>query len=149
MRKVLFGLGILLSVGLFCACSSDDELLNGNEEKKGGELDSWFNDTDKKSISDPNSIIGTWELHIISDLTTDTDVELSLGQGDLYMFNSNGKVKAVKRTKYLPEFPGEDGEYDYSYDKEKQVLQLCGITWHCVISGGEMYIDARTGGGAL
>ncbi len=59
------------------------------------------------------------------------------------MFNQSGKVKVfIKKGKPLyPDLPNEDGEYDYSYDREKQIIQLCGKTLKCIISGGDMHME--------
>ena len=31
MKKIFFILGVLLSLGMFCACSSDDEVIDEND----------------------------------------------------------------------------------------------------------------------
>lgn len=141
MKKVVVIMSMLLSLGMFSACSSDDDSLNGNNEKNEGELVSWFNETDKIYISDPNSIIGTWNLKTLC--YPEGNYEIPIDDRDLFMFSTNGKVKVViKKGKSLyPDLPNEDGEYDYSYDKEKQTLQLCGESLKCIISDGEMIVE--------
>lgn len=107
-------MSVLLTLGLFNACNSDD-------------------DTD-------NPIVGTWELSILH--LPGTECEIPSDQRDLYVFSPNGKVKVTKKTSVVfDEFPSEDGEYDYSYDKKKQIIQLCGKSRECIISGSEMRID--------
>ena len=97
--------------------------------------------TDKETASDPNSIIGTWELKMLC--YPEGDREIPSDDRDLFMFSTNGKVKIViKKGKPLyPDLPNEDGEYDYFYDKEKQTIQLCSETLKCIISDGEMHME--------
>ena len=138
MKNYLFILTSTLLIVLSAGCSSDDESYPDKEEK--GNLDTWLNDTDKKMASDPNSIIGTWELKTLC--YPDGNREIPLDDRDLFVFNSSGKVMAViKKGKPLhPDLPNEDREYGYSYDKEKQILQLCGESLKCIITDGEMHI---------
>ena len=75
---------------------------------------------------DDNPIVGTWELKTLG--FPGVDIEIPSDQRDVYEFCANGKVKVIK-------------EYDYSYDKKKQIIQLCGVARECVISNGEMHIE--------
>ena len=63
----------------------------------------------------------------------------------MFTFNSNEKVKVVirKGKPLYPDLPNEDGEYDYYYDKDRQIIQLCGKTLKCIISSGEMHIEGN------
>ena len=113
-NKLVLMTSMLLWLGMFSACSSDD-------------------DTD-------NPIIGTWELKTLG--FPGVDIEIPSDQRDVYEFCANGKVKVIKKFRTgFDDFPGEDGEYDYSYDKKKQIIQLCGVARECVISNGEMWIE--------
>ena len=77
-----------------------------------------------------------------SDDFPGVDIEIPSDQRDVYEFCANGKVKVIKKFRTgFDDFPGEDGEYDYSYDKKKQRIQLCGVARECVISNGEMWIE--------
>jgi hypothetical protein len=87
-----------------------------------------------------NPIVGTWELKTLG--FPGVDIEIPSDQRDVYEFCANGKVKVIKKFRTgFDDFPGEDGEYDYSYDKKKQIIQLCGVARECVISNGEMHIE--------
>ena len=89
---------------------------------------------------DDNPIVGTWELKTLG--FPGVDIEIPSDQRDVYEFCANGKVKVIKKFRTgFDDFPGEDGEYDYSYDKKKQIIQLCGVARECIISNGEMHID--------
>ena len=113
-KKLVLMTSMLIWLGMFSACSSDD-------------------DTD-------NPIVGTWELKILH--FPGLDSEIPSDQRDLYMFNPNGKVKVIKKLRIgCDDFPDKDGEYDYSYDKKKQLIQLCGVERECVILDGEMRIE--------
>ena len=113
-KKLVLMTSMLLWLGMFSACSSDD-------------------DTD-------NPIIGTWELKTLG--FPGVDIEIPSDQRDVYEFCANGKVKVIKKFRTgFDDFPGEDGEYDYSYDKKKQIIQLCGVARECIISNGEMHIE--------
>lgn len=113
-NKLVLMTSMLLWLGMFSACSSDD-------------------DTD-------NPIIGTWELKTLG--FPGVDIEIPSDQRDVYEFCANGKVKVIKKFRTgFDDFPGEDGEYDYSYDKKKQIIQLCGVARECIISGGEMHME--------
>ena len=121
MKKKLFGLiGVLLII-ISAGCSKDDDNEVGS--------------------TDPNSIIGTWELKTLC--YPEGDRVIPSDNRDLFMFNINGKVKVnIKKGKPLyPDLPNEDGEYDYSYDKEKHIIQLCSETLKCIISDGEMHME--------
>lgn len=111
----------------------------GNEEDNLS--NSWLSEMDEETASDPNTIIGAWELKTLC--YPEGDKEIPLDDRDLFIFNINGKVKVViKKGKPLyPDLPNEDGEYDYSYDKEKQIIQICSETLKCIISDGEMYME--------
>ena len=90
---------------------------------------------------DDNPIVGTWELKTLG--FPGVDIEIPSDQRDVYEFCANGKVKSSKNSEQVcfDDFPGEDGEYDYSYDKKKQIIQLCGVARECIISNGEMHIE--------
>jgi hypothetical protein len=89
---------------------------------------------------DDNPIVGTWELKTLG--YPGFDYEIPLDDRDLFIFNSNGKLKVIKKKRsFFPDFPNEDGEYDYSYDKAKKIIQLCGVARECIILNGEMRID--------
>lgn len=131
MKKVFVIMSMILLPGMFSACNSENDLLNGNDEGEEGVV---------TTLPD-SSIVGTWILHIIYNNHAGTKVEVPLDQSDSYMFNLNGKVKFVKKiNEDFFGFPKEDGEYDYSYDKENQRLQLYGKTRACTIKDGEMRI---------
>ena len=84
---------------------------------------------------DDNPIVGTWELKTLGFPGVDIEIPS-------YEFCANGKVKVIKKFRTgFDDFPGEDGEYDYSYDKKKQIIQLCGVARECIISNGEMHIE--------
>lgn len=56
MKKVLFSLGVLLSFGIFCACSSDDEVIAGNSgQSQISHNDTISNDTDSNKNEINNS----------------------------------------------------------------------------------------------
>ena len=87
------------------------------------------------------SIVGTWELKTLC--YPGSNVEIPLDKRDLFIFSSSGQVKVIKKMRsFFPNFPNEDGEYDYSYDKEKQIILLCGKTRKCIITDDEMNIDS-------
>lgn len=100
-------------------------------------------ETDKTEVSNPNSIIGIWELKTLC--YPEGNHEIPLEDRDLFMFNSNGQVKVIiKKGKPLyPDLPNEDGEYDYFYDKEKQIIHLCGKTLKCIITNGKMSVEGN------
>ena len=131
-KKAFYYLILAMSVSFcFTACSSDDE-----SDKPVKEV-----------VTDP-SIIGAWELKtlILPDPELDYIREMPSDKRDIYMFNSDGKVKVIVKKGNLnphPDLPNEDGEYDYSYEKEKQILQLCGEALKCSISNGEMHIKSN------
>ena len=107
-------------------------------------MSSCSNDDSIEGQNDPaseSSIVGTWELKTLC--YPDGNTEISSDQRDIFMFNQSGKVKVfIKKGKPLyPDLPNEDGEYDYSYDREKQIIQLCGKTLKCIISGGDMHME--------
>ena len=106
-------------------------------------MSSCSNDDSIEGQNDPASeipIVGTWELNTLG--YPGFDYEIPLDDRDLFIFNSNGKLKVIKKKRsFFPDFPNEDGEYDYSYDKEKKIIQLCGAARECIISNGEMRID--------
>lgn len=125
-KKLVLMTSMLIWLGMFSACSSDE-----------GKTDSIMG---KNKIASESSIVGTWELKTLC--YPENVFEIPLGQRDLFIFNSNGQVKVIKKTKSIfPYFPNEDGEYDYSYDKEKQKIQFWGQTRECVISDDEMHIE--------
>ena len=99
------------------------------------------NEIDTNSLSVPDSeIIGIWELKTLR--YGGDDIDLPSEQRDVYRFYYNGKVKVILKTKGFTGFPKEDGEYDYSYDKEKQMIKFEGEKARkCIISDGKMYID--------
>lgn len=127
MKKLVFIFSVLIAAFFVIGCSNDDQ------------PNVRLSETDQHYASDPNSIIGTWELKMLR--YSEDDSEMPLDQRDIFVFNSKGKVKVIKKMISLfSDFPNEDGEYDYSFDKEKQIIQLCGVTRECIISDGEMYI---------
>ena len=102
------------------------------------------------SILTDSLIIGEWELKTLLPLGGDCDPgvvqEIPSGQRDIFIFSSKGKVKVIKKKRFwIENWPIEDGEYDYSYDKEKQTIQLCGKTWRCMITDGKMQIEQPLG----
>lgn len=121
-KNVLWFCVVLMMAFGMSSCSSDDSIEGQN---------------------DPASeipIVGTWELNTLG--YPGFDYEIPLDDRDLFIFNSNGKLKVIKKKRsFFPDFPNEDGEYDYSYDKKKQIIQLCGVARECIISNGEMHID--------
>lgn len=132
MKKSIYLSGILfLLLVLMSSCSSDEiDFSNG-----------WLNESDIEKAHNPNSITGVWELKTCC--YPEGNYEISSDDRDFFMFNSEGKVKVVikkGKAKY-PDLPNEDGEYDYTYDMEKQVIQLLASTRKCIISNGEMRID--------
>ena len=129
MKKKLFILSSFLLIIISVGCSDEKQLYD------------WQSETDKTIASDPNSIIGTWELKTLC--YPEGNHEIPIEDRDLFMFSSNGQVKVlIKKGRPLyPDLPNEDGEYNYSYDKEKQIIQLCGETLKCIISNGEMSIE--------
>ena len=100
MRKLLLCMGAFLFLCL-TGCSNDDD--------------------DEQSYAD---IVGTWEL--VSFYTIVGHYEVPEDERDLFVFGSDRKVKVIKKLKrpYLPLFPNEDGEFDYSYNKGKQKIQF-------------------------
>lgn len=131
MKKYVLFFCVLLLAGSLCSCSSGD-----NDDMPNDRL----GETDKVAVPD-SIIIGTWELKTLY-YPFDRKVELPLDERDLFLFDSNGKVKVVKKTSsFLSHFPNENGEYDYSYDKEKEVMQFWGKTRKCMISDGEMHLE--------
>jgi hypothetical protein len=133
MKKYVLFFCVLLLAGSLCSCSSGD-----NDDMPNDKL----GETGKIAVPD-SIIIGTWELKTL--YYPDFVREIPLDERDLFMFSSYGKVKVViKKGKPLyPDLPNEDGEYDYSYDKEKQIIQLCGETLKCMISDGEMHLEGH------
>lgn len=127
-KKIVLMTSMLLWLVFLCACD--------NNENNPTDFIESQNETSLES-----SIIGTWELKTLS--YPDGNREISSDQRDIFMFNQNGKVKVfIKKGKPLhPDLPNEEGEYDYSYDMEKQIIQLCGETLKCTISGGEMHME--------
>ena len=124
-KKAFYYLILAMSVSFcFTACSSDDE-----------------SDKPVKEVVTAPSIIGVWELKTIC--YPEGDREIPSDNRDLFTFNSNGKVSVIiKKGKPLyPDLPNEDGEYEYSYDEGKQIIQLCGETLKCTISDGEMHME--------
>ena len=113
--KFIFQLSVLLFMCLAMnGCSSDD------------------------SVSNPDSIIGTWELETVSWVFGGDNV-IPNENRDVYIFGTDGRVKVVKNNDYS--FFLEEGEYDYYYDKEKQELKINGKQRSCTISNGKMSIS--------
>lgn len=85
-------------------------------------------------------ITGTWELKTICfPEFPESNCEMPPDSRDVFIFSLNGKVKVfLKRDFKCGDLPNKDGEYDYSYSKEKQEIQLCGETLKCVVSDSEM-----------
>ena len=129
MKSKLFVMMCFLLMIISAGCSNDDQSIG------------WLSETDIETASDPNSIIGIWELQTLC--YPDFDTKMPVEQRDIFMFSSKGQVKVIKKTRsFFPDFPNEDGEYEYSYDNEKQIIQLCGVTRACIISNGEMRIES-------
>ena len=129
MKKILFIASVIFASFCVSGCSNDDQSIG------------WLSETDIETASDPNSIIGIWELQTLC--YPDFDTKMPVEQRDIFMFSSKGQVKVIKKTRsFFPDFPNEDGEYEYSYDNEKQIIQLCGVTRACIISNGEMRIES-------
>ncbi len=106
---IIIVLLMLLMAG-FAACN-DDDTQSGIEEPS-------------KNISNPNSIIGVWELKTLR--WPEGNREIPVNNRDIFTFSSNGKVKAIvnKERPLYPDLPNENGEYDYSYDEEQQSILL-------------------------
>ena len=155
MNKKLVLMGFVVSFGMFNACSNPDPTEDfmadekeipsqqatendsiSNEELPNGS----YSETDRKAAAD-SIIVGTWELKTIC--YPEGNTEIPVDDRDLFIFGSNGKVKVVIRIArpLYPDLPNRDGEYDYSYDMENQILQLCGKPLKCVVSDDEMHIE--------
>lgn len=129
MKKLVFIVSVLIAAFCFCGCSGDenDDLLNDRLNEKS---------------SDTVSIIGIWELKTLCYPGND-EVEIPVEKRDIFVFSSNGKVNVTKKRKSdFQDFPNEDGEYDYSYDKEKQIITLCGKTRECIITDSIMNLES-------
>jgi hypothetical protein len=110
MKKVLFISGILLSFGMFCACSSDDEIVN--KEGSGGE----YGIGTYEYEDNPTVLEGTWHLTMAS-----------LGFGNIYEFsaddvtvhfNSNQTIKVTNKSETEEKKPFMDsGTYSYEIVK--------------------------------
>ena len=138
-KKLLVLIGVLLIIGsVGCSKDGDPEIIPTEEEDENSSNGS-LSETDKETAS--NSIIGVWELKTLC--YPEGNREIPSDYRDLFIFSSSGKVTVViKKGKPLyPDLPNENGEYDYSYDKEKQILQLCGESLKCVISDDEMHVE--------
>lgn len=133
MKNIVLYVCLLIAATCFCGCGKDDyeDYLS----------DGWLTEADKKIASDPNSIIGAWELETLLGAFS-IKVEIPSGHRDLYIFNSNGKVKCIINTKSdVPHLLKEDGIYDYSYDEEKQIIIINRETYSCFVSDDEMHIN--------
>ena len=119
MRKLLLCMGAFLFLCL-TGCSNDDD--------------------DEQSYAD---IVGTWEL--VSFYTIVGHYEVPEDERDLFVFGSDRKVKVIKKLKrpYLPLFPNEDGEFDYSYNKGKQKIHFFGVERDCIILDDEMRMEGN------
>lgn len=118
--------------------TTPSDSLSGNN-KEATPPDSLGGNNEETTPPD-SSIIGTWELKTIC--YSECDYELPLAERDLFIFSSEGQVKVIKKTStILQEFPNEDGEYDYSYDKEKKIIHFLGKDRYCIISDGRMRIE--------
>ena len=133
-KSVLLWIGAVLMIAVgMSSCSSSDE----DDDLSNDRLNEMPSDT---VPSDTDPIVGTWELKTLH-YDAGSGFEIPVEKRDLFIFGSNGKVKVIIKIKSdLPNFPNEDGEYDYFYDKEKQTLQLCGKTRECIIKDSVMYI---------
>ena len=139
MKTIAITMCFLLTIGLAgCSKDGDPEIIPTEEEDENSSNGS-LSETDKETAS--NSIIGVWELKTLC--YPEGNREIPSDYRDLFIFSSSGKVTVViKKVKPLyPDLPNEDGEYDYSYDKEKQMMQFWGKTRGCIISDGEMRIE--------
>ena len=129
-RFLLIVVSTLCMMVVGCSRNSGEDIPNGGQDEPNIE-----------TTPSDSSIIGTWELKTVCYPEGNHDI--SLDDRDLFMFDLNGKVNVViKKGKPLyPDLPNVDGEYDYSYDKEKQIIQLCEETLNCIIAGDEMHIE--------
>ena len=113
MKKLLFFLGMLLSLGIFCACSSDDDISDvykgqnpsGSENGAGKLLEVWELRTfDKgwgmKTTFNPNEVVCNFYEKNIIEVNNKTDVNLSpfVNDGSFYYKTYNKKVTDY----YLP-----------------------------------------------
>ena len=138
MRKILFCMGAFLCLFL-AGCSNDAD----DEQSYADIVGTSSNDDDEQSYAD---IVGTWEL--VAYYILETVYEVPEDERDLFVFNSNEEVMVVKNWEsYLHKgpnllyFPNEAGEYEYSYDKEKQIINFMGKTRKCIISGRKMRME--------
>lgn len=128
MNRKLFVMMSFLLIVFSAGCSSEE-----NEDLLNGGLN--------VTISDTINIVGTWELKTLS--YSGAAYEIQLDQRDIFEFCSNGQVKVIKKSRTsFPDFPNEDGEYDYSYNNEKRTILLCGKNRECFISDGIMYLGS-------
>ena len=81
MKKKLFILSSFLLIIISVGCSDEKQLYD------------WQSETDKTIASDPNSIIGTWELKTLC--YPEGNHEIPIEDRDLFMFSSNGQVKVL------------------------------------------------------
>lgn len=131
----------LLTIGLMGCTKDGKPEIDSTKEKNDDVSNGWLSEKDRVTSSNSNSIIGTWALHTLVFPGGDLK-EVSPNKRDVYTFCSNGRLIVTKfMNDNMPEFPNEDGEYNYSYDIEKQIILLCGKTRKCIISDGEMHIE--------
>ena len=102
-------------------------------------------------VFNPNSIVGTWELAALCypanefelPLNYPSGLELPLEYRDVFIFDSNGKLMVTKsRSSIFDDWPNEDGEYEYFYDEEQQIIEFCEKKRECIIMDGKMVIES-------
>ena len=129
MKKILF-IMCLIS-GMMVACSSDDDF--SEYWQKG-----YLSETDKDTASSPNTIVGIWELKTFCPFGND-EITIPSKRRDIYYFLSSGKVRVVRNNDEYTML--KDGEFDYSYDQEKQVIMIDGQRRKCELSDGKMHMS--------
>ena len=124
MKKMTLLFIYLLLMFISAGCSNDENI---------GESDI--------VVFDPNSIVGTWELKTLC--YPGSDLELPLEYRDVFIFDSNGKLMVTKsRSSIFDDWPNEDGEYEYFYDEEQQIIEFCEKKRECIIMDGKMVIES-------
>ena len=85
-----------------------------------------------------SSITGSWELETVL-YYYGGNKEIPAGSRDLYLFTSDGKVKVIKH--YSDSDFLNEGEYDYTFDAEKQEITINGKRRKCTITDGKMTVS--------
>ena len=130
MKRTLFF--ICLIEGILVSCNS-----NVNEDMLEKRQYDWLSEEDKEAASDPNSIIGIWELYAVNQ---EIDILIPSKSQDLFCFLSNGRVKVVRNNDKYPCIL-KTGDFGYFYDKEKKILKIDGYHYQCIISDAKMNIN--------